>query len=499
MIDTTNEMDTPNDLNRIAWGRVTKVAPFAAYLRLQDRKGMAYLHISQVSADRVPPPLSDTLKEGDPIEVFVKWFDHGHDRWEVSHKVLEQTRRWNSSPLSKSNTALRARVLRSSELGAVLDLDILTATISPNPKVIRDCYAVFYSAGLLKPGEFIDVVQSGWDEVRGKPLLMFYVGDPPSHSFGELCDGVVIHIDTERFWGKDELHDDLYAKLPGGETVRVISKDVSGIDRYFPVGTTVPLSLGKYKPFLQMFEALIDWTRTDAPAPSSPVVGAAVDVKITRTLAHGALCLISDRVLGMVASSTIVKEKDGDARRYLRPGDVVRAVVERSEGPKRNELRFLKLVDRTINEDASEGSELIDLRASRRLGSASGFERDQSFRYNVLGAFDHTCCVCGERHVFGSASAMEAAHIIPRARRGADVAENGLCLCALHHWAFDKGFWTIGEDHCIVVAQQIMNLGDPDSLIARYHGKTIQMADPTIVSSNALQWHRTNVFLDEDA
>ncbi len=38
---------------------------------------------------------------------------------------------------------------------------------------------------------------------------------------------------------------------------------------------------------------------------------------------------------------------------------------------------------------------------------------------------------------------MDAAHILPWADYDLDHVSNGLCLCRLHHWAFDEGLIVI--------------------------------------------------------
>lgn len=525
MSDPKSEMKSAGIPGSVVIGTVTKVNPFAAYLKLPDLPAVGYLHISQVSDERTDPPLADTLNEGDRIEVLLKWFDRGHERWETSRKAVLQHQRWNAGGGTPTGTRFRARVLKSSELGLVLDLDGVKGTIVPPPGFLRSAYSVLYQTGQLNPDDFIDVVADGWDEAAWQPRLRFHLGEPSNLARGAACDGTVILIHKNKIWrhARDEvfeMHDDLYVRLGGGEIASVRSKESLAIDETFPIGATIPLILGKFKHRMSLFEAYIDWERMNVPAPCAPEAGEIVDAKVIDVRPFGAICLIADRVRGLIHHSTIVQERGGDTRRHLRPGDVVRALVAEEqagvpaarwrmqadgtgktvyEHPPigRLQLKFLQLVDRTRDTEATESSDLIDLRATRRLGRPSGFERDQNFRWNVLDAFDHTCCVCGARHVFGKASAMEAAHIIPRARRGADTTQNSLCLCSLHHWAFDKGFFTIDEYFCVVVSRQISELGEPDSPIARYHGNKIHVTDPTIISVGAIEWHRQNIFLDE--
>jgi putative restriction endonuclease len=70
-------------------------------------------------------------------------------------------------------------------------------------------------------------------------------------------------------------------------------------------------------------------------------------------------------------------------------------------------------------------------------GSASAV-----FRQAVRQAYRSTCLVCGLHLPTTSMNAspgVDAAHILPWSDFDLDVVANGLCLCKLHHWAFDEG------------------------------------------------------------
>ncbi len=75
-------------------------------------------------------------------------------------------------------------------------------------------------------------------------------------------------------------------------------------------------------------------------------------------------------------------------------------------------------------------------RWSNARGSASA-----RFRQAVRKAYNSTCVVCG-LHLpatrFNPVPGVDAAHILPWAEYDLDDVSNGLCLCRLHHWAFDE-------------------------------------------------------------
>lgn len=72
--------------------------------------------------------------------------------------------------------------------------------------------------------------------------------------------------------------------------------------------------------------------------------------------------------------------------------------------------------------------------------------REARFRPRVLQAYRHQCAVCPI-----SLNLVDAAHIIPVRQAGStDEITNGICLCRLHHAAFDNGLIGIRSDYRVV-------------------------------------------------
>jgi putative restriction endonuclease len=142
-------------------------------------------------------------------------------------------------------------------------------------------------------------------------------------------------------------------------------------------------------------------------------------------------------------------------------------------------------------------SALIDVTAERKPAARGGLARDSVFRVSVLEAYEEICCFCGQNFSVGDATAMEAAHIIPRGKRGVDSVANGLCLCPVHHWAFDRGLWTLDKSKVIRVAARVRHeAGSSVDWLVGFHGKSAVFTNATRVSAEALDWHRQNVFMD---
>jgi len=91
-------------------------------------------------------------------------------------------------------------------------------------------------------------------------------------------------------------------------------------------------------------------------------------------------------------------------------------------------------------------------------------------------------------------SELEAAHIVPRASRGADDARNGLALCRAHHWAFDRGLFGVSAAGEIQVPKKISGLNENAPLIP-FRGKKLRLpVDASLIpSAAALKWHLENI------
>jgi putative restriction endonuclease len=75
----------------------------------------------------------------------------------------------------------------------------------------------------------------------------------------------------------------------------------------------------------------------------------------------------------------------------------------------------------------------------------------QRFAMSVFRRYGGECAVC----VVSVSELVDAAHLCAAGQSGANDARNGLPLCALHHRAFDRGFWAIepGTYHLAVRPQ----------------------------------------------
>ena len=132
--------------------------------------------------------------------------------------------------------------------------------------------------------------------------------------------------------------------------------------------------------------------------------------------------------------------------------------------------------------------------------------RTRGFRQAIIEAYEYRCAFCGMK--INSPDSLswevEAAHIVPHGLMGKDDIWNGLALCHLHHWAFDVGWFTLGDDYNIQVSSKIHHL-PPDfgkvggyDLIRSHINKNSKVFLPKRTENyphrNAISWHRENKF-----
>ena len=85
--------------------------------------------------------------------------------------------------------------------------------------------------------------------------------------------------------------------------------------------------------------------------------------------------------------------------------------------------------------------------------------RRAGFRQAIMRLYDYTCAVCRLRIVtMDGESATDAAHIIPfHISQSNDDVRNGVSLCKLHHWAFDKGLISLNKTYQGPIVSPLMS------------------------------------------
>ncbi len=80
-----------------------------------------------------------------------------------------------------------------------------------------------------------------------------------------------------------------------------------------------------------------------------------------------------------------------------------------------------------------------------------------AFRDFVISAYGRRCTICRLAHT----ELLDAAHIIPDSDdRGTPVVQNGLCLCKIHHAAYDTDILGISPDYRVHLSKQVLEETD---------------------------------------
>ena len=121
--------------------------------------------------------------------------------------------------------------------------------------------------------------------------------------------------------------------------------------------------------------------------------------------------------------------------------------------------------------------------------------RDRIFRRTVLRAYDERCAITGLRLINGNGRAeVDAAHIRPVEKSGADIVGNGLALSGTAHWMFDRGLISLADNLEILISRRVNDQDSVRALInkdghARPPHRVVERPHP-----HFLQWHRDHCF-----
>lgn len=118
--------------------------------------------------------------------------------------------------------------------------------------------------------------------------------------------------------------------------------------------------------------------------------------------------------------------------------------------------------------------------------------RSKAFQKLTTQYYDGKCALCGKGFIAANGKTeCEAAHIVPRGKKGADDARNGLALCRSHHWAFDKGLFGIDASGNILIPPPILALNTD---LAPFDKKKLRLPSVAVMApaAEAFAWHLKN-------
>ncbi|MBW2248591.1 MAG: HNH endonuclease [Deltaproteobacteria bacterium] len=123
--------------------------------------------------------------------------------------------------------------------------------------------------------------------------------------------------------------------------------------------------------------------------------------------------------------------------------------------------------------------------------------RDSGFRRTIVTLYRHRCALCGIRMLTPEGhTIVDAAHIKPWKDSFDDRPTNGMALCKLCHWSFDKGLMSVGKKYEVLVSKRIL-------VEQNFPGHILTLTDRPIFTpekesfwpaQDNLNWHLRNTF-----
>lgn len=152
--------------------------------------------------------------------------------------------------------------------------------------------------------------------------------------------------------------------------------------------------------------------------------------------------------------------------------------------------------DAFVTDDETETAKPIPKYAGETVASRLLSVRlcQSFFRRAVLSSYRNACCVCG----LDIPPLLTASHIIPWYSDDSLRADpqNGLCLCALHDRAFDRGLIAVDVSLTVTVSSLVFSSRAPviDQVLLRFRNQSVMMPYRFAPKPEYLQWHLTNIF-----
>lgn len=117
----------------------------------------------------------------------------------------------------------------------------------------------------------------------------------------------------------------------------------------------------------------------------------------------------------------------------------------------------------------------------------------KTFHDFVMNAYHNLCAITHRVISYNGFSNLEAAHILPKAHKGAYLPCNGIAMSKDMHFAFDKGFFTIDEDYKILVHPDVERVG---SYLNDYNRTCMYLPQEDFFRPRQefLEYHRANIY-----
>ena len=490
-------MKTKPWLGKIVKGTVDHVADHYAFLKIDELPvtPRAYLHVSQVAEERISS-LKTLIDVGDKIDVLITKFNRRKECWEVSNRLVEVKE--NSHESLEIGQIKKARVTRLSPENILLKIDGYPASIGHSESDL------IYRAKILTVGTELDVKITGYNP----DFFGFTCSRSGAIEFPEGTQEIMQVLDIERetknYKRKSKIEWNVIGCTKQGILVSVKFEFIANLEERVKPGDFCRIEItgkGKQIKWLHWGKLLYPYPDNSIYA-NKPTIGEKRLCVVKSVVGYGAFVCVWDGSDDFIHRTDIISDDQPNLNQHLLAGDNLEVeICESKDTDRPYALKFLRLIENDnfdFQNDPGHKS-LFDLHSLKANSTdRGGFLRSGKFKNETLSLFAHKCVVCGKNQSIGSQyTAAEAAHIIPRSKRGLDETSNAMCLCKAHHWAFDRGLITISEDREVLVSEVLSNkVSDFAVELLSYDSSEIYWPDKLEFPSEKFLWHRRNIFLE---
>ena len=165
-----------------------------------------------------------------------------------------------------------------------------------------------------------------------------------------------------------------------------------------------------------------------------------------------------------------------------------------------NELEEILQIHDSFQYETIELEKLIEatnLESNPRWTFRKAVIRNAFFRKAVVHVYDYKCAFCGLKITKTvNQNIVDGAHIKPFSQFYDNRIHNGIALCKNHHWAFDRGWFTVDEQYKIIVSNDLEEVSLHAKPMKDFHGEKLVLPniEQYFPELEALQWHRQNIF-----
>jgi len=377
--------------------------------------------------------------------------------------------------------------------------------IQYNENIYQQNFSEGYSAlkiqiiATLEHGiELVELKYSHWLDNENKPYFSYPYENEYNQNEKIKCK--LFYVRSQYIKKQQILNDIFYYKDVNKAMHRVTRSDFYDYSKHLKIGDETNLIVTEFNVFEKISISQFEEDTFINKNLKKYEKGDEITAKVFFISPGMVRCVTEDEEVFYIRKQTILKDEKLNITNLLSPGDEIivsyeSELVDNFESKyKSRKFNFLKLENRIF--ESKNLKDVLDLKASYTKGVSGGYSRTSDFRDLVLEYFNHKCALCDDFLIYNKYSCGEAAHIVPRSSRGVNKIENALCLCKEHHWSFDRGFWTVGENGIINLSTTMLKDNNFKERYEKYSGKQIDEKVNNKINPDAIEWHRRNIFKD---